>query len=43
MEGRRCEIPTGFSREGGRIPIPAEGMCGQGAGGGAGWRYESAV
>lgn len=43
MEGRRCEIPTGFSREGGRIPIPAEGMCGQGAGGGAGRRYESAV
>lgn len=31
MEGPRCEIPTGFSRKGGRIPIPAEGMCGRGA------------
>lgn len=43
MEGQRCEIPTGFSREGGRIPITAKGMCGRGAGGGAGRRYESAV
>lgn len=29
MEGQRCEIPTGFSRNVGHIPIPTQGLCGQ--------------